>query len=132
VIEPAQLLLGILSASGIFAFLLGAMVIGGGVASVRRQAPQLVLVAVGLLAIAVLVPALEEISGGVIGGALFAVSLLLIGARIAQRRREPVEAKERRAAAMRSPKLRWLIGSFVVFMVFVAVLAAFLGRTSSQ
>jgi len=131
-IEPAQALLGLLTAIGIWAFLLGAVLLGGGVAAVRRQRTMLALMAVVLIAIALATPALEQLSGGVIGIALLGLSVLLIGAGIVQRRREPVEVQTRRAAVMRTPRVRWLIVGLVAFMVLMTVLAAVLGRMSSQ
>jgi hypothetical protein len=56
----------------------------------------------------------------------------LIGVRIVQLRREPVEVKARRAAAMRTPRFRLLIAAFVAFMVLATVLAVVLGRMSSR
>jgi hypothetical protein len=131
-IEPAQALLGLLIAIGVWAFLLAAVLLGGGVAAVRRQRRVLALLAVVLIAIAVATPVLEQLSGGVIGIALLGVSVLWIGAGIVQRRREPVEVQVRRAAVMRTPRVRWLIVLLVAFVVLISVLAAVLGRMSSQ
>ena len=131
-IDPAKALLGLLTAIGIWTFLLGAVLLGGGVAAVRRQRTVLALMAVVLLAIALAEPALERLSGGMIGSALIGVSVVLIGVGIVRRRREPVEVRERREAATRRPRVRWLIAAFVAFMVLLTVLAAVLGRMSSQ
>jgi hypothetical protein len=131
-IEPAQALLGLLIAIGVWAFLLAAVLLGGGVAAVRRQRRVLALMAVVLIAIALATPVLEQLSGGVIGIALLGVSVLWIGAGIVQRRREPVEVQMRRAAVMRTPRVRWLIVLLVAFVVLISVLAAVLGRMSSQ
>jgi hypothetical protein len=131
-IEPAQALLGLLIAIGVWAFLLAAVLLGGGVAAVRRQRRVLALMAVVLIAIALATPVLEQLSGGVIGIALLGVSVLWIGAGIVQRRREPVEVQVRRAAVMRTPRVRWLIVLLVAFVVLISVLAAVLGRMSSQ
>jgi hypothetical protein len=131
-IEPAQALLGLLIAIGVWAFLLAAVLLGGGVAAVRRQRRVLALMAVVLIAIALATPVLEQLSGGVIGIALLGVSVLWIGAGIVQRRREPVEVQVRRAAVMRTPHVRWLIVLLVAFVVLISVLAAVLGRMSSQ
>jgi hypothetical protein len=131
-IEPVQALLGLLIAIGVWAFLLGAVLLGGGVAAVRRQRTVLALMAVVLIAIALATPVLEQLSGGAIGIALLGVSVLWIGAGIVQRRREPVEVQVRQAEVMRAPRVRWLIVLLVAFLVLMSVLAAVLGRMSSQ
>jgi hypothetical protein len=130
--HPTQVLLGLLTAFAAWAFLLGAVLVGGGVAVVRRRRALLALTLVVLIAIALAPPVLDELSGGVIGIALLGVSFLLIGVRIVQLRREPVEVKARRAAAMRTPRFRLLIAAFVAFMVLATVLAVVLGRMSSR
>src|SRR5438105_3103676 len=124
--HPTQALLGVLIGFGVWAFLLVAVLVGGGVAAVRRQRALLALMLVVLIAITLAAPVLEQLSGGVIGTALLGVSFLLIGMRIVQRRREPVEVQARRAAAMRTPRVRWFIAAFVAFIVLMTVLAAVL------
>jgi hypothetical protein len=131
-IEPQVALLLVLMAVGVWIFLVGAVAIGGGVAAIRRQGLLLALLAPVLVGLVLLAPILEQLSGGVAGIVLLGVSALTIGIRLAQRQREPADVKEHRAAAMRSPRVRWLIGGFIAFMVFVSVLAAVLGRLSSQ
>jgi hypothetical protein len=116
---------------GVYGFVIGAMVMGGGVAAVRRQRQQLALLAVGFAAIVLLLPWLDTLTGGAIGIVGVGVGVLSLIVRAARRRREPAEAAERRAAAMRDPRIRWLVVGFVVFIVLMTVLAASLGRMSS-
>lgn len=131
-IQPSLVLLGLVIGAGTWAFLVGAMLIGGGVAAVRRQSRLLGLAAVLFVALAVAVPVLEQLSGGSIGIVLLGLSVLSIGARLRQRRREAPELTERRAAAMRSPRVRWLLAGWLAFLVLITILAAAIGRMSAN
>ena len=106
------------------------MFVGGGMAAIRRQRRQLALLAVGLTAIALLVPVLPLQWGAALEILLLTGGLLLFAIRQLQRRKEPAELAERRRAATQSPRGRLLIAAVIVFTVFVAVLAATLGRLS--
>jgi hypothetical protein len=123
--------LGLVTGIGVFAFVVVAVILGGGVAAVRRHLPQLGVLAGVVFAIPLLLPVLDEHSGGAFGVILIATSLLVILFRMNQLRSEPSEAKQRRRAAAQSLRTRLLLAALIVFVIFTAVLAAMLGRGSA-
>jgi hypothetical protein len=92
----------------------------------------IVFMGVALVAFALAIPELERLSGGAIGIVLLGVSVLTSLLLMVQRRRESAEARARRAAAWRSPRVRWLMAAVIAFTILVPVLAAVLGRMASR
>ena len=130
-LEP-KVLLGLVAAIGTFAFVIGAMFLGGGTAAVRRQIGRITLLGFGLLAVALILPTLEDQSGGAFATALFAISVILIAMRTRREQRQPPEVLAQRTAIMRSARGRLLIWAFIGFVVFMAVFAAILGRLNAR
>jgi hypothetical protein len=127
-IAPSEiLLLGLIGAAS-WALFVGAVIMGGGVAAVRRQRLVIGLLGLAVLAMAIAVPLLDQLSEGAIAAVLLGVSVVLFAVRRARWRQQPQAIKERRAAVLRSGTFRWLIGAWVAFVVLVTILGVVLAR----
>ncbi len=128
--EVDQRFLAAVVAIGVFGLLVAALYAGDGMAGIRRQRRQLVVMGLVLAVLALVLPTLERFGGAAFGALLVAGSLVLAVIRFQQRRNEPIEVAERRRALMRSSRGRLLMAAVIVFGIFVALLAATLGRLS--
>ena len=129
-IEP-RVLVGLVGAAGIFAFVIGAIALGGGTQAVRRQIGQLTVLGIGLLALALVLPTLEDRFGGVFGIALLAMSAIVFVARTRRLRSQPPEVLAQRTAITGSTRGRFLVWAFIAFIVVMAVFAAVLGSLTA-